>query len=75
MACHCTKVWLDHIWNIAYKYGIHSRLDIKLTEGAQRQATKLVQGIGNLKHAERLKKLFIYLLDSTGKKNSKKWFH
>ena len=45
--------------------------DIKLIEGAQLRATKLVQGIGNLQYDERLKYLGLTRLE---KKKSTKLF-
>ena len=41
----------------------HYNKDIKLTEGVQRRATKLVKGIGHLRYKERLEYLRLTHLD------------
>jgi len=49
---YCIQVWNPHLTT-----------DIKLIEGVQRQATKLVRGIGNLQYDERLKYLGLTRLE------------
>ena len=50
---YCTQVWRPYLIR-----------DIRLLEGVQRRATKLVHGIADLKYDDRLKRLGLVHLES-----------
>ena len=51
----CTKQYLDHIWNIVFKYGGHIvKTDIDKLERIQRRATKIIPELRYLSYESRL---------------------